>query len=77
MIPRYKQRMRRMTLQEYFKEEPKGAILEMAEYLGVTATWLSLLIHGHRKPSAKLAIKLEQATQGLVTRKELRSDIFS
>jgi len=66
-----------MNLQQYFKDEPKGAIVEMAEYLGVTATWLSLLIHGHRKPSPTLSIKIEEATQGLVTRKELRSDIFS
>jgi DNA-binding transcriptional regulator YdaS (Cro superfamily) len=65
-----------MTLNEYFKEEPKGAIVEMAEYLGVTSTWLSLLIHGHRKPSATLAIKIEEATQGLVKREVLRPDIF-
>jgi len=66
-----------MTLNEYFKEEPKGAILEMAQYLEVTATWLSLLIHGHRRPSPELAVKIEEATQGLVTRKDLRADIFS
>ena len=66
-----------MRLSDYFKDEPKGAILEMAQYLGVTATWLSLLIHGHRRPSPELAVKIEEATQGLVTKKELRSDIFS
>lgn len=65
-----------MTLNDYFKEEPKGAIVEMAEYLGVTSTWLSLLIHGHRRPSPELAVKLEQATQGLVKREVLRPDIF-
>jgi len=65
-----------MTLNEYFKDEPKGAIVEMAEYLGVTATWLSLLIHGHRKPSPALSIKIEEATQGLVKREVLRPDIF-
>jgi len=65
-----------MTLNEYFKEEPKGAILEMAQYLGVTATWLSLLIHGHRRPSPELAVKIEEATQGLVKREVLRPDIF-
>jgi len=65
-----------MTLNEYFKEEPKGAILEMAQYLGVTATWLSLLIHGHRRPSPELAVKIEEATQGLVKRDVLRPDIF-
>jgi len=48
----------------------------MAQYLGVTATWLSLLIHGHRRPSPELAVKIEEATQGLVKRDVLRPDIF-
>jgi len=65
-----------MTLDEYFKEEPKGAIVEMAGYLGISSTWLSLLIHGHRKPSAKLSVKIERATSGLVSRKVLRPDLF-
>jgi len=65
-----------MTLTEYFKEEPVGAIAEMAEFLGVSSTWLSLIIHGHRKPSPKLAVAIEKATQGLVLRNELRPDLF-
>ena len=65
-----------MTLDEYFKEEPKGAIIEMATYLGVSSTWMSLLIHGHKVPSPKLAMKIERATSGLVSRKVLRPDIF-
>jgi len=65
-----------MELKEYFKEEPKGAINEMAEYLKVTPTWLSLIIHGHRVPSPRLAVAIEKATQGLVLRKHLRPDLF-
>ena len=65
-----------MNLKQYFDEEPIGAIKEMAEYLGVTQSWMSLLIHERRKPSAALAKKIEEATQGLVTRKELRPDLF-
>jgi plasmid maintenance system antidote protein VapI len=49
-----------MNLKEYFKEEPKGAISEMAKYLGITATWLSLIIHGRKQPSPKLAKKIEE-----------------
>jgi DNA-binding transcriptional regulator YdaS (Cro superfamily) len=67
---------KRMNLKEYFKEEPKGAISEMAKYLGITATWLSLIIHGRKQPSPKLAKKIEEATIGLVTKKDLRPDIF-
>lgn len=65
-----------MKLIEYFNEEPIGAIKEMAEYLGVTQSWMSLLIHDKRRPSAALAKKIEDATQGLVTRRELRPDLF-
>jgi DNA-binding transcriptional regulator YdaS (Cro superfamily) len=37
---------------------------------------MSLLIRGHRQPSPYLAKKIEKATQGLVTAKELRPDLF-
>jgi len=49
----------------------------MAEYLGITSTWLSLVIHNKKRPSPNLAIRIENATQGLVTRKVLRPDLFS
>jgi len=65
-----------MELKDYFKEEPKGAINEMAGFLGISPTWLSLIIHGHRVPSPKLAVSIEKATQGLVPRKHLRPDLF-
>lgn len=65
-----------MNLKQYFKGEPIGAKKEMAEYLGITQTWLSLLLHGKRLPSVALAKKIEAATQRLVKAKELRPDIF-
>jgi len=65
-----------MELKEYFKGEPYGAKKEMADYLDITATWLGLLIKKQRRPSADLAKKIEIATQSLVTRKELRPDLF-
>ena len=65
-----------MTLTEYFKTDVVGAKSEMARYLGITPTWMSLLISGRRKASPELAIKLEKATKGLVTRQALRPDIF-
>jgi DNA-binding transcriptional regulator YdaS (Cro superfamily) len=65
-----------MTLIEYFKDEPYGAKKEMADYLGITPTWLGLLMHKQRKASAELAKKIERATQGLVPAKELRPDLF-
>lgn len=65
-----------MTLNEYFKDEPIGAISEMADYLGISRVWMSLLIHEKKKPSHILAKRIEIATQGLVTKEELRPDVF-
>ena len=65
-----------MTLAEYFATEPRGSKVEMAEHLGITATYISLLIHGKRRASKSLSISIENATQGLVTRKDLRPDLF-
>lgn len=68
--------MQTMTLAEYFKSDPRGAKAEMAEHLRITPTWLSLLISGRRRASPVLALAIEAATQGMVTRQELRPDIF-
>ena len=68
--------MQTMTLSEYFKSDARGAKAEMAEYLRMTPTWISLIISGKRKASPMLALAIEKATNGLVTRQELRPDIF-
>jgi DNA-binding transcriptional regulator YdaS (Cro superfamily) len=65
-----------MTLIEYFSTEPRGAKAEMAEYLDITPTYISLLIHGKRRASPHMAISIEKATQGLVTRRDLRPDLY-
>jgi DNA-binding transcriptional regulator YdaS (Cro superfamily) len=66
----------RMNLQQYFSEEPRGAKIEMARHLGITAEWMSKLIAQKVQPSPVLARALEDATLGLVTRKDLRPDLF-
>jgi len=48
----------------------------MARHLGITAEWLSKLISGKVQPSPALAKRIEEATQGLVTREDLRPDLF-
>jgi DNA-binding transcriptional regulator YdaS (Cro superfamily) len=65
-----------MTLEEYFMTEPRGSKAEMAQYLGISPTWLGQLLSGVRLASPKLAVSIEKATQGLVTRAELRPDLF-
>jgi DNA-binding transcriptional regulator YdaS (Cro superfamily) len=65
-----------MTLTEYFSTEPRGAKTEMADYLRITPTWLSLIMKGERKASPALCVRIQEATGGLVTTQELRPDIF-
>jgi DNA-binding transcriptional regulator YdaS (Cro superfamily) len=72
-----KQEKMNMTLAEYFSTEPRGARMEMAEYLGITPTYLSMLIYYRRRPSNDMAIAIEKATQGLVTRKDLLPHMYT
>jgi len=72
-----KEKMRKMTLKRFFEGEKHGSKREMADKLGISPTWLSLLINGSRQPSAALARKIEKATKGLVPAKTLRPDLFA
>jgi DNA-binding transcriptional regulator YdaS (Cro superfamily) len=66
-----------LTLAEYFATEPRGAKAEMAEYLKISTTWLSLIMSGRKRASASLCVSIEKATQGLVKREDLRPDLFA
>lgn len=65
-----------MTLQEYFQNKPRGAQVALARQLGVSKTWMSLLVTGREVPSAGLALMIEKFTHGKVKRKTLRPDLF-
>jgi len=65
-----------MKLQEFFKGKPHGTKAKMAATLGITRTWMSLIISDREKPSVELAIAIEKYTKGKVKRKVLRPDIF-
>jgi len=65
-----------MTLTEFFLEKPRGAKAEMAKKLGVSKTWMSLVISGRYLASPELSVAIERYTKGQVTRKILRPDIF-
>lgn len=66
-----------MTLQEYFIDQPRGAKVKMARALGVTKNWVSQLLTGEKRPSPALAVAISKYTKGVVTKKNLRPDIFS
>jgi DNA-binding transcriptional regulator YdaS (Cro superfamily) len=70
-------REQQMKLHKYFDDEPRGAKQELAARLGITPTWMGLLISGRRQCSAELAKRIEKATKGKVTRKDLRPDLFA
>ena len=65
-----------MTLTEYFADKPRGAKIALARKLGVSKTWLSLVISGRQMPSPELARDIELNTGRKVKRAELRPDIF-
>lgn len=65
-----------MTLQEYFVDKPRGAKAELAKSLGVSRTWMALMISGLRVPSPELALEIERLTAGQVRRIDLRPDLF-
>lgn len=70
----------RMTLQEYFLSQPRGAKGKFAVELGISATWLALILaKGDKKrlPSVHLCAAIEKLTKKQVKRKELRPDIFN
>lgn len=65
-----------MQLHEYLKDKPRGTTASLAAKLGITKTWMSLIVSQRRKPSPELAVLIEQFTDGAVTRKELLPEIF-
>ena len=65
-----------MTLQEYFADKKRGAKDALAKDLGITRTWMSLIISGREVCSPELAVEIERLTEGAVTRKDLRPDLF-
>jgi DNA-binding transcriptional regulator YdaS (Cro superfamily) len=65
-----------MNLQEYFLSQPRGAKTVMARELGISKTWLSLIVSSKELPSPVLAVAISKYTKGAVAKKNLRPDIF-
>lgn len=61
-----------MTLEEYFKDKPWGAKTEMCRDLGITKSWLSLIISGKKPAGKSLALVISMYTDNEVTIDELR-----
>jgi len=65
-----------MTLQEWFADRPYGSKKQFSADLGITPTWLGLILSGRKKCSAALAKAIEVKTKKMVKAKTLRPDLF-
>lgn len=65
-----------MSLREWLKSQGRGSQQKLAQKIGVSETWMSLLVNNRVPCSPALATAIHQATEGQVTRLELRPDIF-
>ena len=63
-----------MKLSDYLKAMPRGYRFTLAEKIGCHPVYLSHIATGYRTPSPKMAVDIEQATNGAVTRFDLRDD---
>ena len=65
-----------MKLNDFFTGHPHGSKAAMAKALGISKTWLSLIIAGKKLPSPVLAVAISNYTKNKVKRQVLRPDIF-
>lgn len=65
-----------MNLRSYLDGLPRGGAANFAARIGVSNVYLSQLAakQDGRQPSPELCVKIERATDGRVTRRELRDD---
>lgn len=63
-----------MNLKNYLASLERGAATKLAAKLGISISYLSQLASGKAPISAARCVAIEQATDGVVSRKELRDD---
>ena len=64
-----------MDIPTYFQQHGIHARRELARAAGTKLIYLRQIRHGLRRPSAELALRLEHASGGLITARELRPDL--
>lgn len=65
-----------MKLKPYYLSLDSDGKSQLAKRLKTSKVYLYQLAYGRRRPDWKYAIRIETATDGRVTRYELRPDIF-
>ena len=66
-----------MDMKEYIKTEGRDAAKHLASRVGTKYVYLSQIASGFRKPSNILAVAIERETEGRITRRELRPDLYA
>lgn len=65
-----------MSFRSYYRKLNAKEKKELSEKMKVSIGFLSQLSTGHRKAGVRVIAKLEKATNGVLTRAEIRPDIF-
>lgn len=63
-----------MTLLDYLNSKGRGAAKALAAAIGAASSDVSDWAHGHRPVPVHRCVPIERATEGAVTRRELRPD---
>lgn len=63
-----------MKLKEYLDQLERGGPAQLAKTLGISSSFLSQLASGAAPISPARCVEIEHATNGKVTRKDLRDD---
>lgn len=63
-------------MKEYWDSLTKGEQCELAESVGSTHGYLRLVFNGYKKAGFLLAKKIEEMTKGVITKSDLRPDIY-
>lgn len=64
-----------MNMAHYLKTLDAQAIKRLAAALGTKPIYLRQIGYGFRRPSISMALRIEQASGGLTTARELRPDL--
>lgn len=65
-----------MNLQKYLSKKPRGAKASFALEIGISRSFLRQIETGRSKCPIPLAKKIEEATDGVVSRTDLRPDVY-
>jgi DNA-binding transcriptional regulator YdaS (Cro superfamily) len=64
-----------MDIKTYLKQHKASERRRLADAAGTKLIYLRQMSNGSRRPSAEMAVRLEHASHGIITARELRPDL--